>query len=395
MLIPYYNPKDEDGQSHQPIELKAGGTSHWVSMFNLGLDVQVGEIYCMAGLHYNFFGDGGRLVLRCTRFDRISYEEINEKIKSMPLESTMLNISRDIPTLHDTIDELESWKFLCVSVSPKLKAPYEENVVYGKFSLPVNSGDSSCLEYVDRGGITHNCLSGGKEGNVNADNQLLLMVNGSVVLGRTRLFEESIDKFQVDWKKFGMKLIPHLEGYAFCTINKKGSRELICPDRCVAAVQLSTCFLPNLGKMIRGCGLNIKWETMEELDPRFKQLKRVYSSDPMTVRFNELDGINLSRCDGCLIPIKEAYDKSWLEIYVLAVTDKSFNELKFEEEKEKLDALMDKKYIIGEPEYAFFALITPTSPCSLDSIVDKCRFRYAGATRNIVVSNKNKRVKIG
>ena len=36
VLIPYYNPKDEDGQSHQPIELKAGGTSHWVSMFNLG-----------------------------------------------------------------------------------------------------------------------------------------------------------------------------------------------------------------------------------------------------------------------------------------------------------------------------------------------------------------------
>jgi hypothetical protein len=209
------------------------------------------------------------------------------------------------------------------------------------------------------------------------DNKFILkqigndVLTASYIMGQTKLYADSLDRFQVDWNKFARTLMPVMNGDAFCTINREKTKDLdVLDERFVGAVSLSVKFHPNLALMIRKVGFPIDWTSAQELDARLLKPDEIVSN-PKTNMDTILwsNAINILAISGDVSAVCEGYACGWIELF--ALTNRPFTATKRQELQVKdcqtivKELLDDGEYHNGSRATAIFAICSEECPIPL------------------------------
>jgi hypothetical protein len=375
--------------------IPAGESSFYVSMFNAP-KIKVGMTYQLAGLMYEMYkltefdldGLGNPTDVKTIPRPSFSCKQISPfyvtyetAMRSIPFPNRSFDVERDVPGADRSI-YLEApkniYRFVYIKVGPE----DGDDMVYGRFSPP-EIGEvcvTSFTPYSEKGdNKAILALTGGRKmiGNKETvvDNQFMLQQNEAekepiVIVGQTKLYEDSLAHLQTDWVKLGPTLIPFLEGDVFAQVNREKTSELLLEDSEVKGmVALSCTFIPQLSKMMKRCGFKLSWESCKLLSP--KLVDTLVVSEAPVADFSLVDSINLLQYTGDISLLPKAEEKGWVEFY--AVTNRPFAkrmDLKNKPEDVVLAELLNDDFYLTGPRFtAIYAMVTEASPCSIKDFV--------------------------
>ncbi len=369
----------------QPITIPAGTCSHFISMFSQQQVPTPGSLYHLDGVYYDIYQASvdvePMVCISCARFSHALPMNISQLMRTIPFHARSFDLSRDLPSgdIESYLRD-ETWRFIYVKVGEDTK---ETNSIFGVFT-PQPFGEPACLSYKPKNQNGQElpeilALTGGMNNEYVADNQFRIVQRGTdscvLILGLTKLFDTSIARFQVDWKKLGAILIPFIYGDAFCLIDRKRTNDMSVADEQVEGVVcLSTQFMPDCARMAKAVGFKISWETAVKFDARLGESSMIKFPEAPNCDLTYATAINILRYSGNISCIERGCKEGYIELYVM--TNRIFAD---EERRQKFASLSEENIYAGlvDPEFytygiretAIFAVPTSKSSCHIKEFV--------------------------
>ncbi len=366
-----------------PLELKGGGESHMISIFK-GPNVTDGCFYNFQDLSYHKWkkspNDNEMISISARRIEKVKMSNKREVIYSLfPFPVRSISFNRDLSLEREICNPKRH--FLVVEFPGLNDIPEnpEISTIYGKFSIPPpgvapKTSYDAPIDKNAQGGPTKKLLAmvgttsiEGENVNAAPDNQLMLMQyddedkSKMIVLGFTKLYEDSLNRLQMNWEIMAQTIIPFMSGLGLFTIDAKKSSDLALDDvnyRGVIKMQGSVHF--DLASMVRQCGFRMSVESCIQMEPKLNE--DWITSLETKMDSSSSDAINLLVYNGCLKGFKKGATDGNIEFYVvtnLPMNMKKRDKLRQMKESEIVTELMDEaNYSIGDKYVAIFAMCT-------------------------------------
>lgn len=377
------------------IVLDAGKKTMFVSIYTIPANLMFGDIILLEGLTFNvYIGDPndqtGRTSFLCTRISLVRDKSLQSLLDNVPLENKSLSFDRDIPSPETGTFDMNDKTFTFFHVKVTQSPPeIEDGVMYGKF-MPPPEGDPSGYEFTphqkDKSstvvGSSVLALTGGTETNGVTDNQFFICRNGLkdtlnpyLILARTRLYKDSLDRLQVDWLKIGSFIVPFLEGEALCIQNRNKSvgQTFDSETNVSGAIWCKTSFYPDIKAIMSAAGIEMSWDTVKKIVPgKMKDPSRMQSELYVPKLVVHANGINIFRFNGSITRLEKGIKDGEIKLYMVSnMLESHIETLRENSTEDNVLAMMSnpKNFKRKEPHYEVFAVTTEATKFRIQDYV--------------------------
>jgi hypothetical protein len=366
------------------LDFKAGDKSFFVSIFGAGgapvTPPISGGFYRLHGMFYDYYkkkiDDPLMISISFAMISRALPLDIDALMSTIPFENRSIVPSRDLT--NDDIEayaEDESWRFIHVKVGPGVPEAGVKGRIYGRFT-PQPRGEAVVLMSKPKDKPEVIALTGGRVDEFVSENQFVLVQQPEddsepfAIVGLTKVYENSLKHLQIDWLQMGPAVIPHLQGDAFCMIDRKHTQRVSTSDSTMmGTVSLSTVLVPNCAGMARSAGFKVSWDTVVKLEPRLAS-GNTWKADAVNPDLTYANAINISRFYGDISCLRRASELGLVEFYAFTnrvfVNEEAYAKFLALSEEAKVEKSMDADlHPATGIQNAIFVMTTPASTCPI------------------------------
>lgn len=379
---------------NKPIVLTKGTRAEYIAMFGGSQSLVCGNVYLFDGVCYTHFVhtdretkvQENRRSISCCKIIPERDIDWQSLIGSIPFEHRSLNLVRDVPKFDQQFDSIcEDQTFICIKVDPE--GSDSANTLCGYITPPPQEGDPNVTAYKPQDKEKDLALTGGTDSD---DGQKVLDLQFNfvqkaqegtevLIMGRGKLYRDSVKKFKVDWEKLGPTLAQHLYGDAICILNRKKTKKCIYdPDQYFGSVYLYIHLQPDLPKIIRKCGPKMSFDRCKQLAPMLSDMAHLEGpkeeSDDTC-----LDVVNLLRFQGDASILEQGIRDGEIELYVISNMRMECCPSSMDEDEWFTELNVLKNFPKKERELAIFAI--PTNGKSLRPLLVQNSFQMFPETK--------------
>ena len=252
----------------------------------------------------------------------VDYEKI---LSAIPFVGRSLNLPRDVPKFDQQfVQTTDEYTFIYIRVDPE--GSDNDHTLCGFFKPPPQEGDTNVAWYKPQDKDKEIALTGGTDP---VDNTKVLDLQFNfvqkttgtdevLIMGRGKLYKDSVSKFKVDWDKLGPVLAQHLYGNAMCTLNREKTKQCVYdPAVFFGSVALYIQLHPDLPKIVKACGIKMSLENCIKLAPALADLAHLNGPREESDTTN-MDAVNLLRFKGDASQLEGYIATNQVELYVIS-----------------------------------------------------------------------------